>query len=346
MRAGAEGPGGAAGARGRRGLLGSSAVSDAIPATLGPYRVVRRIGRGGMAEVFLAVRYGASGFEKQVAVKVLRSEHHGRAEIERLLIAEAKIGARFSHPGLVHVHDLGLHAGAYYVVMDFVDGADLAALLGRRALPLPLALWLAEQVALALAYVHALRDELGRPLGLVHRDVSPGNVLVSRTGDVKLADFGIAKATALRDITWGRMLKGKFAYMSPEQVAGEAVTPASDQFALGIALYELLLGARPFDGPGPLPTMDNIRRAELPDDPELLSLPPPLPTVLRRCLAREPGGRYADLAAVARELQAARLHLPPVGPIELGRWVSEVLAGSGPALQASPPATAGLDTQG
>ena len=321
-------------------------MSDGSPATLGPYRVVRRIGRGGMAEVFLAIHYGASGFEKQVAIKVLRSEHRGRAEIERLLIAEAKIGARFTHPGLVHVHDLGLHHGAYYVVMEHVDGADLAALIERRPLPLPLALWLAEQVALALAYVHALRDELGRPLGLVHRDVSPGNVLVSRTGDVKLADFGIAKATALRDITWGRMLKGKFAYMSPEQVAGEAIGPASDQFALGIALYELLLGARPFDGPGPLPTMDNIRRAVLPEDDGLDRLPPPLPAVLRRCLSRTPGERFADVGALARELQAARVNLPPVGPLELGRWVREVLAGSGPAVQASPPATAGLDTQG
>ena len=322
-------------------------MTPPVPATLGPYRVVRRLGQGGMAEVYLAVRYGASGFEKQVAIKVLREEHRARAETLRLLISEAKIGARFSHAGLVHVHDLGLHEGAYYVVMDYVDGADLAALLARRPLPLPLALWLAEQVALALAYVHALRDELGRPLGLVHRDVSPGNILVSRTGDVKLADFGIAKATALRDITWGRMLKGKFSYMSPEQVAGEAVTPASDQFALGITLHELLLGRRPFDGPGPLPTMNNIRRAELAGDPDLAALPPPLPALLRRTMAKEPGARFPDLAALARELQAARLNLPPAGPIELGRWAALVLAASGPLPGAlGPPSTAGLETEG
>lgn len=323
-------------------------MSEQLPATLGPYRVVRRIGQGGMAEVLLGLRYGASGFEKAVALKLLRPEHRGRAEIERLLIAEAKIGARFSHPGLVHVHDLGLHEGAYYVVMDYVDGADLAALLARRPLPLPLALWLAEQVALALAHVHALTDEAGRPLGLVHRDVSPANILVSRTGDIKLADFGIAKATALRDVTWGRLLKGKFAYMSPEQVAGEALGPASDQFALGIALYELLLGRRPFDGAGPLATMENIRRAPLPeDDPDLQALPAPLPALLRRILAKDPGDRFPDLEALSRELQAARSKFVPVGPIELARWAREALVGTPAAgTAAGGPETIGLDTEG
>lgn len=322
-------------------------MSEPLPATLGPYRVVRRIGRGGMAEVLLGLRYGASGFEKQVALKLLRPEHRGRAEIERLLIAEAKMGARFSHPGLVHVHDLGLHFGAYFVVMDYVDGADLAALLARRPLPLGLALWLAEQVAHALAYVHALTDELGRPLGLVHRDVSPGNILVSRTGDIKLADFGIAKATALRNVTWGRMVKGKFAYMSPEQVAGEAVTAASDQFALGVTLHELLLGRRPFDGPGPLATMENIRRMPLPEDPELVALPSPLPELLRRSMAKQPAERFVDLTELSLRLHAARRGLAPVGPGDVGRWVSEALATPDtPESPAGGPPTLGLDTQG
>lgn len=291
-----------------------------------------------MAEVHLAVRYGASGFEKIVALKLLRREHRGRAELERLLIAEARLGARFGHPGLVQVHDLGLEAGIYYLVMDHVDGADLAALVRARPLPRVLALHVAEQVALALAHVHALADERG-PLGLVHRDLGPRNILVSRAGEVKLADFGIAKATALRDITWGRLVKGTFAYLSPEQAEGAEVSPRSDQFGLGVTLCEMLLGARPFDAAaeGPMPTLDNIRRAELP--PGYLSgLPPELAALLRRCLARAPEDRYPDLAAVAHGLAEIRRGLPLVGPLELAAWVRGTLAGD-PVTPADAPAT-------
>lgn len=313
--------------------------SEDLPATLGPYRLLRRIGQGGMAEVHLAVRYGASGFEKVVALKLLRREHRGRAELERLLIAEARLGARFAHPGLVQVHDLGLEAGIYYLCMDHVDGADLAELARARPLPRVLALHIGEQVALALAHVHALADERG-PLGLVHRDLGPRNILVSRAGEVKLADFGIAKATALRDVTWGRLVKGTFAYLSPEQADGAAIDARSDQFGLGVTLCEMLLGARPFDAAaeGPLPTLDNIRRAELPPG-YLAALPPELAALLRRCLARRPEDRLPDLATLARGLAEVRRALPPVGPLELAAWVRAALAGDAPPPDAAGPAT-------
>lgn len=312
----------------RCGYLTGNMDHQGLPASLGPYRLVRRLGQGGMAEVFLAVRYGASGFEKSVAVKVLRREHRGRGELERLLIAEARLGARFSHPGLVQVHDLGQDGEIYYLVMDFVDGADLAKLTAHeRARPLPrtLALHIGEQVALALAHVHDLRDERG-PLGLVHRDLSPKNILASRTGLIKLADFGIAKQTALQDITWGRMLKGTFAYLSPEQAAGEPIGPRSDQFSLGVTLGELLVGARPFDADGPLPLLAVIRRAELPPD-YLAGLPPELAALLRRMLSQRPEDRLPDLAAVARALADIRRGLPPAGPLELAAWVRAALDG-------------------
>src|SRR5688572_21566443 len=214
---------------------------------LGPYRLVSRLGHGGMAEVWLALAYGASGFEKKVAVKLLLPECRGHGELERLLIEEARLGARLSHRNLVGVHDLGIDEGTYYVRMDFVDGVDLATRL-RRGRPAPeLALLVAWEVALALEYVHGVADDAGRPLGLVHRDVSPANILVSRAGEVKLADFGVAKATMLADLTREGVRKGKYAYMSPEQVAGDPLTPRSDHFGLGVTLMELLAGRRPYD---------------------------------------------------------------------------------------------------
>ncbi len=301
-----------------------------LPPTLGPYRLVRRLGRGGMAEVHLGLRYGASGFEKHVALKLLRPEFRGRGELERLLIAEARLGARLCHPGLVSVHDLGCEHGIYYLCMDYIDGADLAALVRAQPLPRVLALWIAEQLALALVYVHSLADERG-PLGLVHRDLSPRNVLLSRTGEVKLADFGIAKATALRDQTWGRLVKGTFAYLSPEQAAGAPLTGHSDQFGLGVTLGELLVGRRPFDGDGegPLPTLANIREAVVPAG-YLEGLPEAVAQLLRRCLARDPSDRYPDLATVARTVAAVRRDLPAAGSLELAAWVRAALAGDEP----------------
>ncbi len=297
-----------------------------VPERLGPYAIVRQIGAGGMAEVHLARRFGASGWEKLVAIKTLRSEQRGRAELERLLISEARLGARFAHPGLVGVHDLGCADGVYYVCMDYVDGADLAALIAKQPLPRPLALLIAEQLAITLAYVHALTDAAGRPLGLVHRDVSPGNVLCSRAGEVKLSDFGIAKATAEDDRTWGRVRKGKYAYMAPEQVTGEAITAAADLFALGVTIHECLLGRRPFDGEGPLGLMEAIRTANLGEDHDFGDLDAELISLLRATLARDPSQRPAGGAAeLARALHRARRKLEPVGTLELAAWVAATL---------------------
>lgn len=296
----------------------------------GPYEMIRQIGAGGMAEVHLARRFGASGWEKLVAIKRLRPDQRGQAELERLLIAEARLGARFAHSGLVAVHDLGLVDGVYYVCMDYVDGADLAALMAKRALPRPLALLIAEQLATTLAYVHALTDAAGRPLGLVHRDVSPANVLCSRAGEVKLSDFGIAKATAEDDHTWGRVRKGKYAYMAPEQVSGETITAAADLFSLGVTVHECLLGRRPFDGINPLKMMEAIRDAKLADDHDFGDLGPELVALLRSTLARDPRRRPAGGAAeLARGLQKARLAHAPVGTLDLAAWVRATLDGVG-----------------
>lgn len=290
-----------------------------LPRQLGPYRLLKRLGHGGMAEVFLAVAHGASGFEKRVAIKVLLPELQGDGEYERVLIEEACRAARFSHRNLVCVHDLGVAGGAYYVRMDWVDGPDLATLLARARPAAPVALYVAEELAHALAYLHALTDDDGRPLGLVHRDVSPSNVLLSRAGEVRLGDFGIAKATLLAEATRGGARKGKYAYMSPEQVTGGALTAASDQFALGIALYEMLTGARPYDAETALETMERVREAAAPDTG---SLDADLAAIVRRCLARAPGERFAHMGALARALATARRTRAPAGADELARYAA------------------------
>src|SRR5262249_46893431 len=161
---------------------------------------------------------------------------------------------------------------------------------------------------------HRVGDDAGRPLGLVHRDVSPSNILCSRDGEVRLGDFGVAKATLLADITRGNVRKGKYAYMSPEQVGGEPLTAKSDQFSLGITLYELLAGRRPFDGEGPHDTMERVRRAEPPD---ATLLPPPVRALVLRCLARDPAARFASAEELRRSLAEARREFPVVGEPDL-----------------------------
>lgn len=306
-------------------LLTHHRVVD-LPRRLGPHLLVKRLGAGGMAEVFLAIAYGASGLEKKVAIKTLLPELHGRGDLERLLIEEARLGARLSHRNLVGVHDLGVDDGTYWVRMDWVDGVDLAKMLERGPLPPPIALAIAAEIALALDWLHRATDDAGRSLGLVHRDVSPSNVLISRAGEVKLGDFGIAKATLLADLTRGNVRKGKYCYMSPEHVAGAALGPASDQFGLGVTLAEMLTGERPFDGADPLETMDRIREAV---PPPLPGIPPDHAAIIRRCLARDPSERFPT----TEHLWLALSSHPVAGPLDLARFSATFADGSLPLGQ-------------
>jgi eukaryotic-like serine/threonine-protein kinase len=298
--------------------MSDSATGTLPRRTLGPYRLLRRLGAGGMAEVFLAVAYGASGFEKRVAVKTLLPELRDNPQLQRSLIEEARLGARLQHRNLVQVHDLGVADGVYYVRMDYVDGPDLRTLLAARRPPPELALLVAEEVALALRFVHLATDDDGRPLGLVHRDISPSNVLVSRAGEVKLADFGVAKATMLADVTQANVLKGKYSYMSPEQVKGEPLSPRSDQFSFGVTLVELLCGRRPYDGTTPLETMELVRSAAPPD---LQPLDQDLQALLLRCLAATPDGRFPDDDQLLRALAACR-QIRAATIADLACWVA------------------------
>jgi serine/threonine-protein kinase len=271
-----------------------------LPRPFGPFVLEKKLGQGGMAEVFRARVFGASGFEKVVVIKTLREELLGTPELERMFLEEARLQARLSHRNLVQAHDLGVTDGRPWVRLDFVDGVDLSAL--PLPLPVPLARFIGAELALGLHALHEARDEAGRELGIVHRDVSRKNVLLSRLGEVRLADFGIARATQLREQTRGGVRKGTWAYMSPEQVSGRPLTAASDQFSLATLLVELVTGARPFDGPTPLETMDRIRDAA---PPALEGLEASLVTVLRRALAKDPAERFPSSRALRSALQAS-----------------------------------------
>ncbi len=284
--------------------------------SLGPYELVRVLGRGGMAEVHLALAHGASGFQREVAIKTLAPELVGHADLERALIREATLAGKLRHRNLVAVLGLGVDDGLYYVVLEYVDGGDLADVV----MPEPLALHVVSELALGLAYLHDARDERGLPLGLVHRDVGPGNVLVSRTGDVKLSDFGLAKATALADLTAAGARRGTYAYMSPEQLAGEPLTAASDQFGLAVMLVELVAGTRPFAGDTPVAIMEAMRGGAT-QDSVLGRLPADVADLVRTALAPDPRDRFStmdELRAAVDEVRRTRL---AVGARELGAWV-------------------------
>jgi serine/threonine-protein kinase len=298
-----------------------------MPRSVGPYELVRPLGRGGMAEVFLARAHGASGFTRLVAIKRLAPELAGEPELERALIREATVAGALHHRNLVAVLGLGVDDGAYYVVMEYVDGGDLAARRGDTRLAEALALRVASEVALGLLHLHAARDDRGLDLQIVHRDVGPANVLVSTTGDVKLADFGLAKATALADLTAAGTRKGSYAYMAPEQLAGELVTAASDQFGLAVTLVELIAGRRPFAGDTPWATMDAIRGGAAALD----GLAPDVAAVVGTALAAAPADRFASIAELRAGIEALRARRPPCGATELGAWVAARLGASAAA---------------
>lgn len=281
---------------------------------LGPYQLVRLLGVGGFAEVHLAIAHGASGFERKVAIKFLREEWRADARCERGLIFEANLAARLHHRNLIYVQGFGLDDGIYYLVMEYLDGGDLH----RGTMPEPLALHVACEVALGLGHIHAARDDRGLALGLLHRDITPTNVLLSRTGDVKLADLGIAKATAWADRTEAGMIRGTHAYMSPEQVADRPCTQATDQWSLAVVLAELLTGTRVFGDDTPLAIMSRIAAGEQ----RLDGIAPDIRAVLETALALAPADRFASIDDMRRALESVRHVREPAGAPELAAWVT------------------------
>jgi len=279
---------------------------------VGRYRLVRKLGSGGMAEVYLALLEGVAGFQKPAVVKRILPGLAEQSEYRDMFLAEAKLMASLSHANLVSVFDLGEADGGYFMAMEYVDGVDLGQVLERGPLPAPLALYISLQVLRGLRHAHAQRDAHGELLGIVHRDVSPQNILLGRNGDVKLCDFGIARALGGTRRTAPGTLKGKVAYMSPEQARGDAVDCRSDLFSLGLVLYEALGGQSPYAGKHGAHKLLAVRQAEIPPLPG----PSRVSDVLARALSPDPAARYPGATEMIEALQGCEVS-PAAGPLDV-----------------------------
>jgi serine/threonine protein kinase len=272
------------------------------------YRVIRKIDSGGMAEVFQGVAEGIEGFKKKVAIKRVLPHLVENKKFLAMFLDEARLSLRMNHANVVHVFDIGQAGGTYFIVMEFVDGTNLKRLMqwmrenGTR-MPLPMAIHIVMEIGRGLAYAHELTDADGKNLGIVHRDVSPPNILLSRQGEVKIVDFGLAKATSQLEHTDPGVVKGKFAYLAPEAAWGRDVDHRADIFACGIMLYELLVGKRLFLGENDVKTVELVRRAEVPPLADVdVEKRPVLEGIVRKALAYEPADRYQSCSEMSEDL--------------------------------------------
>jgi serine/threonine protein kinase len=285
------------------------------------YELVANLRSGGMATLFLARRLGAAGFARPVAIKLVHPELANDDQFRQMFLDEALLCSRIQHPNVVHVEELGEHEGAHYLVMEFVHGCSLAQLTraliarGRRLSP-AFAARIAMHVADALHAAHETRDERGRLLQVVHRDVSPENILIAYAGHVKLIDFGIAKAFGRRHKTQEGLLKGKFRYMAPEQAFTKPIDRRTDLYQLGIVLWEMLTQRRLFDGETDIALLQQVRDPKIvPPSAKVDRIPPALDAVVMAALARDPARRPPDAQTLARSLAKA---VPQVHDVDSG----------------------------
>ncbi|MBK8011276.1 MAG: protein kinase [Deltaproteobacteria bacterium] len=291
--------------------MGSSKIER-----FGPYVILDRIGDGGMAEIFLAKRQGYSGFEKLIALKKILPRYSANPTFAQMLIQEAKLAASLQHHNVVQVYDLGEIEGQVYIAMEYVHGRDLAAVLShtyrrKERLPVALSLCIATEFITGLDYAHRTRGPDGTPLRIIHRDISPQNILVSYEGEVKVTDFGIARALGGEGYHLPGNLYGKFGYMSPEQVGGQPIDQRSDIFSAGVVLYEILTGQRLFRGKNPNETAVMISRHPIPP-PSALNpeVPPSVDAVCEKALARDRDTRYRTMGTLLGDLSRVADALP------------------------------------
>jgi serine/threonine-protein kinase len=312
----------------------NAAAAEPLPRQFGKYTLLRKLAAGGMAELFLALHRSVAGFEKLIVIKrILPSMNQDKGFIE-MLLHEARIAATLSHPNIVQIFDVGQIEGTYFIAMEHIHGEDIRSIVrGMKKnnvpeLPLEHTLGIIVGTCAGLAYAHEKRDLDGKTLDIVHRDISPQNIVVTFTGDVKIVDFGIAKSGAQRgaEDTKDGQLKGKVPYMSPEQAAGEPVDWRSDIFATGVMLFELTTGKRLFKGNSEFETLKLICEKEYPLPSQVRpGYPLALERVVMKALAKKREDRYQSAREMQSDLEAfIREERIPVSAVGLSRWMQSL----------------------
>jgi serine/threonine protein kinase len=272
------------------------------------YRVLEKLESGGMAEVFRAESEGLEGFKKQVAIKRVLPHLSEKKRFIAMFLDEARLSARLSHSNCVQVFDIGVGDNAFFIVMEFVDGANLKSVAEQmkktgKQFSVQVATHIAVEICKGLSYAHELTDNSGVPLEIVHRDMSPPNVLITKYGEVKIVDFGLAKASSQLEKSEPGIIKGKFSYLSPEAAMGQEVDLRTDIFAVGIILFELLTGQRLFMGDTDFQTVKKVQMAEVPSVRQInKDVPAELERILLKSLARDPSERYLTARELGQDL--------------------------------------------
>ena len=316
------------------------------------YELTRKLAEGGMGLVYEAVQRGTGNFRKVVAIKLIREEYSSIPEFQKNFIGEAKLVADLIHTNIVQTYHLGQIGGQYFMTMEFVRGVNLEQFIDRHAelgkqVPVDMAVFIASRVCRGLSYAHAKRDTEGRPLGIVHRDVNPKNVMLAIEGDVKLTDFGIAKALDLMYNEEGKVIPGKDEYLSPEGASYAVTDGRSDLFSLGIVMTEILLGKNIFRGPSRLESRRSILTMALPKFSTLRpDIDPKLEAIIHKALQRDRDKRYQSAFEMLTDLEMY-LYSDRYGPTneKLAVYLAEVFPPVQPGSTPAVPLTASPSTR-
>ncbi len=301
----------------------------------GKYRLIAELGQGGMATVYLAVALGSSGFRKLAVVKLIRPQYASDPDLIQMFLDEARLCARLSHPNIVQTYDVGVDAGQYLMAMEYLDGVSLYTAVSRfvktgTPFPFPLRARILSEVLEGLRYAHELRDYDGKTLDIVHRDVTPHNIFITYDGQVKLLDFGIAKATTSSVQTATGVIKGKLTYMAPEQAMCETIDARADLYAVGVMLWEAITGRRRWAaGLSDAAVFTRVASGELPEAPDAASrgFPAELDAIVLKSLAPKPEDRFQSAAEMRGALDAVLDTIEdPSSLRDLGRLLATTFA--------------------